>query len=66
MSLTVSIVVGVLTGVAIHIGLHHLFDVLGTGSLPSQDLSFVWAAVFGGLAAAIALAAILIAVRHRG
>lgn len=61
----VGVVVGVLVGAAIHIGLHHLFDVLGDGSLPSQDHSFQWAAACGGLAAAIAVAAILFAVQPR-
>jgi hypothetical protein len=68
LSLTVAAVVGVLAALAILVAVHHLFDVLGQGSLPSQDHTFQSAAAMGGLAAAITVAAILIAigsVRHR-
>jgi len=71
MSLLVAATVGVLTALAILIAVHHLFDVLGGGSLPSQDHSFQNAAILGGLAAALAVEAILIAIgslrfRNRG
>jgi hypothetical protein len=69
MAFTVGAAVGVLTAVAILVSVHHLFDVLGGGSLPSEDHSFQWGAAFGGLAAAIAVTAVLLAlgsIRTRG
>ena len=61
-SIVVGAVVGVLTGFTILVAVRHLFDVLGQGGLPSQDKAFQSAAALGGLAAAIAVAAILIAI----
>jgi hypothetical protein len=61
-AVAVACVVRVLTALALLAAVHHLFDVLGNGGLPSQDKSFQWAAVSGGLASALAVGSVLIAV----
>ncbi len=59
LSFVAAAAVGILVALAILMSVHHLFDVLGH---PSQDQTFQWAAVFGGLGAAVSLGSILLAI----